>query len=437
MTQPIDQGAIIRSGMELVPNLAGQMVQERNLRLLEQANTIRAQQESRQLAEASRKFERQQAFDADIAEIGANPSPGAIAGLMSKYPEFSEGLKRAWDAGSEEKRGRDMGQLGEVYSYLSSGNVERAKSVLRARVEAERAAGLEPDEEGLLAMLEGGDQEAVKQVQAQVGMALAVAAGPDKFASAYGGLKPDKTTFEQEYDFILRTQGKDAADNFMRNKSDPLTPITNQYGTSIYRSSQLDPSRGPNPGGVPVMTGIAGGEFDANGRPTSTAAWMEQMIPITLRSESNGKRYGRDGGLTTSPKGAKGEMQVMPGTITDPGYGVRAAENNSPDEIARVGRDYLAAMMARYGNDPAKAWAAYNWGPGNLDGVLDLHGGNWRKHIPAETRRYLNKNLAALKKGAGATTDKAPARISTRQQYAKLPSGTSYIAPDGTTRVKP
>ena len=432
MVQPIDQGAIIRSGMELVPNLAGQMVQERNLRLLEQANVIRQQQESRQLADASRKFERQQMFDADIARIGADPSPTAIAGLMSKYPEFSEGLKRAWDAGSEEKRGRDMGQLGEIYSYLSSGNVERAKAVLRARVSAERAAGLEPDEESLLAMLEGGDQNAAKQVQAQVGMALAVAAGPDKFASAYGGLKPDKTTFEQEYDFILRTQGKAAADNFMRNKSDPLTPITNQYGTSIYRSSQLDPG-GANAGG-----GAAATPRTETAAP-DVSATVEAMIPITLQAESGGQRYGRNGRLTTSPKGAKGEMQVMPGTITDPGYGVRAAQNDSPDEIARVGRDYLAAMMTRYGNDPAKAWAAYNWGPGKLDGVLDRHGGNWRKHIPAETRRYLNKNLAALKKGApkGGTAEKAPARVNTRQQYAKLPSGTTYVAPDGTTRVKP
>lgn len=425
MVQPIDQGAIIRSGMMLVPDLAGQMLQERNLRLQEQAVAIRQQDNARQLAEANRKFERQRMFDADIARIGEDPSPGAIAGLMSKYPEFSEGLKRAWDAGSEEKRGQDMGQLGEVYSYLSTGNIERAKAVLRARVEAERAAGLQPDEEGLLAMLEGGDQEAVKAVQAQVGMALAVAAGPDKFASAYGGLNPDKTTFEKEYDAILRLQGKEAADNFVRNKADPLTPITNQYGTSIYRSSQLDPGKAP--------AGAAAQRTDAS--TPDISATVEAMIPITLQAESGGRRYGRDGGLTTSSKGAKGEMQVMPGTITDPGYGVRAAQNDSPDEIARVGRDYLAAMMARYGNDPAKAWAAYNWGPDNLDRALDRHGGNWRKHIPAETRRYINKNLAALKKGPA--PEKAPVRVSTRQQFNKLASGTEFIAPDGSRRRKP
>ncbi len=428
MYQPVNHASIIKAGMELVPDLAGEQQRERLLRLQEQSVQIQRQQEARQLAEVSRKFERQQAFQADIADLGEDPSPTAIVGLMSRYPELSEGLKRAWDAGSEEKRGRDMGQLGEVYSYLSSGNVERAKAVLRARVEAERAAGLEPDEEGLLAMLEGGDQNAVKQVQAQVGMALAVAAGPDKFASAYGGLNPEKTTFEREYDAILRLQGKEAADNFVKNKSDPLTPITNQYGTSIYRSSQLDPGSAPAGGGSPASGAPAAGE-------EAVTADVAAMIPITLKAESGGKRYGRGGGLTTSPKGAKGEMQVMPGTITDPGYGVRPAADNTPDEIARVGRDYLAAMMSRYGSDPAKAWAAYNWGPDNLDKALTRHGGNWRKHLPAETKRYVTRNMAALKKGPEA--EKAPVRVSTRQQYAKLASGTTYVAPDGTTRVKP
>jgi hypothetical protein len=32
---------------------------------------------------------------------------------------------------------------------------------------------------------------------------------------------------------------------------------------------------------------------------------------------------------------------------------------------------------------------------------------------------------------------KGPRKVMTKQQYAKLPSGTEYIAPDGTKRVKP
>lgn len=122
-----------------------------------------------------------------------------------------------------------------------------------------------------------------------------------------------------------------------------------------------------------------------------------RMVDITLQSESGGRRYGADGRtLLTSPKGAQGEMQVMPGTKTDPGFGVAPARNNSPDELARVGRDYLQAMLQRYEGDPAKAWAAYNWGPGALDQAIRKNGDNWLASAPKETRDYVRKNMAAL-----------------------------------------
>ncbi len=63
--------------------------------------------------------------------------------------------------------------------------------------------------------------------------------------------------------------------------------------------------------------------------------------------ESRGKRYGKGGEILTSPKGAQGEMQVMPATSRDPGFGVAPAKDGSPDELARVGRDYIAAMEKR------------------------------------------------------------------------------------------
>ena len=99
-----------------------------------------------------------------------------------------------------------------------------------------------------------------------------------------------------------------------------------------------------------------------------------RMVNITLGSESGGHRYDASGGLLTSPKGAKGEMQVLDGTNRDPGYGVRPAQNDSPEERARVGRDYLQAMLQHYNGDPAKAWAAYNGGPGTLDKALKAAG---------------------------------------------------------------
>jgi hypothetical protein len=117
---------------------------------------------------------------------------------------------------------------------------------------------------------------------------------------------------------------------------------------------------------------------------------------ITAQSESGNRDYGPGGGLLRSPAGAMGRMQVMPGTLGRPGFGVRPGNMSDPNDIARVGHDYLGAMRSRYGGDPAKMWGAYNWGPGNLDNALSSFGDNWLSHAPAETRAYVLRNLRML-----------------------------------------
>lgn len=135
---------------------------------------------------------------------------------------------------------------------------------------------------------------------------------------------------------------------------------------------------------------------------------LSRMQAITAQSESGGHETNPDGSTVTSAKGAQGSMQVMPTTNTDPGFGVRPAANNSPQERARVGADYLSAMVQRYG-DPAKAWAAYNAGPGALDTAMSQAQAAgtpsaWLQNLPAETQQYVQKNVAAYQSGAVNTT---------------------------------
>jgi hypothetical protein len=149
----------------------------------------------------------------------------------------------------------------------------------------------------------------------------------------------------------------------------------------------------------------------------------DRVVSITIGSESNGQRYGPDGKtLLTSPKGAKGEMQVLDTTNKDPGFGVKPAQNDTPDERARVGRDYIKAMVQRYEGDLGKAWAAYNAGPGALDQAVaranGRAGGDWLTFMPAETQAYVKKNLAAYSAGEGraATPTIADVHAQVRQQ---------------------
>ena len=94
----------------------------------------------------------------------------------------------------------------------------------------------------------------------------------------------------------------------------------------------------------------------------------------------------------TSKAGARGVMQLMPGTMKDPGFGVpsiaelRAKGLSEEDANRQSGQKYLDAMYRKYG-DEATALAAYNWGPGNVDKWLKK-GGDPKK-LPAETKKYI------------------------------------------------
>ena len=137
---------------------------------------------------------------------------------------------------------------------------------------------------------------------------------------------------------------------------------------------------------------------------------MDRLTNIVLAMESGGRRYDAGGGLLEGPATkygtAKGEMQVLDGTNRDPGYGVKPAADDSPEERARVGRDYLAAMVREYDGDVSKALAAYNWGPGNLDKAVKEHGPNWLQAAPEETRSYVERGVREF--GAGAGRGKRP-----------------------------
>lgn len=145
---------------------------------------------------------------------------------------------------------------------------------------------------------------------------------------------------------------------------------------------------------------------------------FDRIANITMSAESGGRRYGSDGQLLTSSAGAKGEMQVMDGTNLDPGFGVKPADmSGTPEqqasERARVGRDYLAAMIKKYGGNVARAWAAYNAGPGAVDKALDEAAkdagsyrtgappDSWLMKLPKETQEYVAKNVAAFQQGEG------------------------------------
>ena len=126
------------------------------------------------------------------------------------------------------------------------------------------------------------------------------------------------------------------------------------------------------------------------------AGGADALMAALIQTESGGHHIDPATGrmLVNKDTGAAGITQVLPGTGTNPGFGVSPLQNNSEGEYRRFGRDYLSAMMQRYKGDQSRALGAYNWGPGNVDGAIGTYGDDWLQHAPPETQAYVRKILA-------------------------------------------
>jgi soluble lytic murein transglycosylase len=121
-----------------------------------------------------------------------------------------------------------------------------------------------------------------------------------------------------------------------------------------------------------------------------------RMDAITAQSESGNRDFYGNARPVVSPVGARFAMQVMPETARDPGFGLRPANPNNPQDMNRLGREYRAAMEREFGGDPAKMWGAYNAGPNRVKSLIERHGDNWLQYAPRETQEYVRRNMRQL-----------------------------------------
>lgn len=130
-------------------------------------------------------------------------------------------------------------------------------------------------------------------------------------------------------------------------------------------------------------------------------AGFRALVDSVIKHESSGNV------AAVSPKGARGLMQLMPGTARD-----MAAELGLPFDEARLTSDaeynkrlgsaYLNKMLERYDGHQALALAAYNAGPGKVDEWLKNHGdprrgeidaASWIHKIPYQETRDYTRNI--------------------------------------------
>jgi len=131
-----------------------------------------------------------------------------------------------------------------------------------------------------------------------------------------------------------------------------------------------------------------------------------------------------------SPKGARGLMQLMPGTASQLGV------DDSFDPQANVtgGSRYLRELLERYDFDLVKALAAYNAGPDRVEqyrGVPPFR--ETRAYVARIVHEYNVKKTAqekAAKQKAASTRapSKAPGSTSNRARGTAKPAGTTVAA---------
>jgi hypothetical protein len=191
---------------------------------------------------------------------------------------------------------------------------------------------------------------------------------------------------------------------------------------------QAVPQGQPSPqGAVPGQPAPqAGGQTTNNVTPQDLLG--NNIFNNMLNAESGNRDFNPDGTPVTSGSGAKYAAQVMPATAAKPGFGIRPAANDSPEEYNRVGREYHQAMRDRY-KDEEKAVAAYNAGPRKVEQAVAISrqtGKDWKEYLPQETKDYLakvNPNGVMAQAGQQAQMLQTSAQAGNGSQGQMGPSG--------------
>lgn len=138
------------------------------------------------------------------------------------------------------------------------------------------------------------------------------------------------------------------------------------------------------------VTGGAAAPFVANNAPAASgdqAARLAELekkygLPAGTLDKMWATESSRGANMGPSSAGATGHFQFTPGTAAQ--YGMSVADTYDFNKSSEAAARYMADLMKKYDNDLAKALAAYNWGPGNVD-KYGLAG------APNETRKYLGQ----------------------------------------------
>jgi hypothetical protein len=161
-----DYAQALGAAQQLVPNwrqsdlvearLQGERLGNQGAVLQNQAQQIAINDHQRQTALAE---QRRVGFQADLGALGAKPTPLAYQKLAAKYPEFHQALDQVAKGIAGEQAQSLVKRLAPIQSLISGGFYDEAAKQVRRHIDADVAAGGQPDEDdqALLDSLQSGD----------------------------------------------------------------------------------------------------------------------------------------------------------------------------------------------------------------------------------------------------------------------------------------
>jgi soluble lytic murein transglycosylase-like protein len=155
----------------------------------------------------------------------------------------------------------------------------------------------------------------------------------------------------------------------------PLRPSASQSSSSQPQPSEFQPELFEIEPEFQVSNNLPREQdFESIIRDAGQKYGVDQsLIKAVIQVESGGYP------LAVSKAGARGLMQLMPGTASDLGV----TNPFDPAQNIMGGTRYLRNLLDRYRGDVKLALAAYNWGMGNLE--------KRPESMPRETKNYISQ----------------------------------------------
>lgn len=377
-----------QAGKSAVPDFALQEMQRRQMALQEGQIAAQQQQAALKAQEMQRQAEQQQAGQKALLEALMNPSAESFARVVAVNPEMASQVKDTWGMMEGERQKADMTAMGSIYAAGKAGRYDLAANLMRERVEADAAAGqADPADQAILDALESGDPVQQRAALGQVGMGIAMIAGPERFSAAYGALDT-----EDEIAIV---------DGVAINKRTGEALWQSPYG-KVYQGNNDFYVQNPI-SGIPIAGGGAAPADTATGSAPSSVPDMAggTFAPVTDAQSVTKSIFGDKAVVTDwkrDPNSALGKKNpkswhVQSAAAVD----LRPIKGMTFDQAVQAYKDRGYAIVEAI--DEVKNPSGHATGP------------HW--HIVIGTHKPRSK-----------------------QEYEKLPKGARWIDPEGNVRVK-